>query len=70
VNLVIGDGVINANYLPSNTVIANITTAIEINGGDYTKLDLSANATATTGANVVANAVFLKAVLVPQTMII
>jgi hypothetical protein len=60
VHLTIGDGVVNASYLPSNTVIANITTAIEINGTDYTKLDLSNAAIATTAANATSNALFLE----------
>ena len=60
VHLTIGDGVVNADYLPSNTVIANITTAIEINGTAYTQLNLSAAAIATTAANATSNALFLE----------
>ena len=60
VNLITGDGIVSTGYLPSNTVISNITSGIEINGTDYTQLNLSASATQSTLSGVMGNALFLK----------
>ena len=46
--------------VPSNTVISNITSGIEINGTDYTQLNLSAAAIQSTVSGATGNALFLK----------
>ena len=60
VNLLTGDGIVSTGYLPSNTVISNITSGIEINGTDYTQLNLSAAAIQSTVSGATGNALFLK----------
>jgi hypothetical protein len=60
VNLIPGDGVISANYLPNNTVITSINSGLEIDGSYYAQVNLSNAALQSSLSGNVPNALFLK----------
>lgn len=60
VNLIPGDGIVSAGYLPNATVIADVMTSVEIDGNIYVQVTLSNAAILTSDTGNAVPATFLK----------